>query len=90
MSYPITNGLRARGELLYRVTGEVIAEDGSSYRPDFYGDWFRACSVAYAIRSGAIERGDSFEVSIIRPDGSVYRVDADLSEAGIMAKVRGS
>lgn len=51
---------------LYRVTGTVTADDGTSYDPLFFGDWWGCCRVRDAILSGARERGEAVRVAVDR------------------------
>ncbi len=54
---------------LYRVSGLVEASDGTTHRPLFYGDFYAACRVREAIADGAYDRGEAFEVNVLRSDG---------------------
>ena len=51
---------------LYRVTSLVEAPDGTSYQPVFYGSFWQACRVRDAIRDGARERGEGYELTVER------------------------
>ncbi len=53
---------------LYRVSGVVTADDGTSYEPLFFGDWFAAVRVRDAIVDGAKERDERVEVVMTRGD----------------------
>ena len=54
---------------LYRVSGVVEASDGTSYQPEFYGDFYSACRVRDAVAEGAHDRGEAFEVNVTRTTG---------------------
>ena len=58
---------------IYRVAGVVTAEDGTSYRPLFFGDFFAACRVRDAIRDGARDRDESCSVLVDRLESGGFR-----------------
>lgn len=56
--------------IIYRVAGTVTAEDGTSYHPLFFGDFFAACRVKDAIWDGARDRDESCSVLVDRLEES--------------------
>ena len=70
MSLRITTEALPKAPTLYRVTGEVEAPDGTTYTPEYWGDWHTAATVYQAIIDGATDRDESARVRIDTGPGS--------------------